>query len=66
MNPGDRLAHYELMGPFASTNPRREFCVTADGQRFLVPYLPEETMPRRISVVFNWVTELESMKAGDR
>jgi Tol biopolymer transport system component len=53
-----------MTGPFGSRNPNREFCLTPDGQRFLLAYLPEESMPRRIRVVVNWFTELAGISAG--
>ena len=53
-----------MTGPFGAWNPNREFCLTPDGQRFLMAHLPEESMPRRIRVVVNWFTELAGVSAG--
>ena len=53
-----------MTGPFGGRNPNREFCLAPDGQRFLMAYLPEESMPRRVRVVVNWFTELAGVSAG--
>ena len=37
---------------------RYEYDVTADGQRFLINTLPEQTTSSPITVVLNWIAEL--------
>jgi Tol biopolymer transport system component len=55
-----------MTGPFSNTNPNREFSITPDGKRFLTTHLPVESMPRRLRVVVNWFTELETVDGGER
>ncbi len=50
------LFELRIPGPGASWN---SYAVTADGQRFLVTSLIEETIPQPITVVLNWTADLQ-------
>ncbi len=55
-----------MTAPFGNTNLNREFSITPDGQRFLTAHQPVESMPRRMRVVVNWFTELESITSENQ
>ena len=42
-------------------NMSQEYCVTADGRRFLMATIPEASKPREVQIVLNWFTELERL-----
>jgi len=53
-------------GPFDDDWVRHGYDVTADGQRFLMVHLPEDSRPRTLRVVLNWFTDLQRTVVASR